>query len=213
MYLPMLRTAEQVVSYFKEQDPETVVTVSLINYLIKTNKIIGRKIGSKVLVNFDECVYFFMLDIISAEPQTKSPRHMVTTGDIYRLFMANDEDTRVRKSLIKTVIATGKVFSVWLPQGHWLVDLDEFVRFFTGGKVFIPPNDTQEIIRPYGSREQRSRLPRLRHYEQCYHLLRRDYPQLNITWQQLHSLAHGGEVFCMWYNNRWIVDYRFFQKC
>ncbi len=193
MYLPRLRTMTEIVAYFKDYDSNSVITETLIKDLIKKNKIHSKFVGSKYLVNLDECLAFFCNYPKIKINCNKNPRHMQSTGEIYRLFLKYDNATRIRKSVVRSLISsTTTVHTVWLNKGQWLIDLDEFVSCFTGGYEC----------------QLHTYIPRIRHYEMCYHQLKIDCPDISVTWNELHDFVHSGKVFCYWYNNRWLVDYK-----
>ncbi len=211
MYIPKLRTMNQVVEHFKASDSETALTVTLLKALSKCGTITAVRIGTKVLVNLDECISVFMKNghavdsnandyesaNISQVTQKDSQLHlhagkriMRSTGEICRLFCSTDSASRVRKSLIKSAIASCDIFAVWLPQGFWQVDLNEFVCLFTRGKTFV----------------QGATVPRIRHYEDSYHILKHEQPQLELTWSKLSHLLQNKTVTTFYHGNRWLVN-------
>ncbi|ACL76194.1 helix-turn-helix domain-containing protein [Ruminiclostridium cellulolyticum] len=48
-----MRTVEQTVAYFKENDPQTAVNPTMLRSLLKQGKIKFVKIGAKYLINVD----------------------------------------------------------------------------------------------------------------------------------------------------------------
>ncbi|MFI3165566.1 MAG: hypothetical protein R3Y45_04730 [Bacillota bacterium] len=194
MYLPRIRTITEVVDFFKSQDAETAVTKNLLAKLVKDGEICSVRIGSKLLVNLDECISFFKCnaDIQSTTSQLHAvtKRSMHTTGEIARLFLAHDQNTRVRRSMVKSAIATKQINGIWLYQGYWLIDIQDFINILTNGKTFATTNE----------------VPRIRNYEKSYHTLQSEYPNSAPTWNQLHTLTKNKTVTTYYHGNRWIVN-------
>lgn len=121
----------------------------------------------------------------------KAPYRMQFANYICKEFTAYDADTRLRKACIRSVVSKKAIHSFTLPDSKRLIDIDSFIEFFSSGNI----QDTVNII------------PRLRYYENCYHLLHSEYPEISVTWQQLHDIVHSGEIFVLKHGQRFIVNY------
>lgn len=51
-----MRTVQQVVTYFKEQDPNTTVNEYLLRTMIKTGRLAVVRAGNKSLINLDKLI-------------------------------------------------------------------------------------------------------------------------------------------------------------
>ena len=96
MYIPRLRRINDVVAEIKEQDPETNITYRVIKELIAAKEITSMKYGNAWLINFSEGVKRKFRSP-KIEPFSGKMERLATSGEIYRLFLAEDEKTIVRK--------------------------------------------------------------------------------------------------------------------
>lgn len=67
--VPRMRTIDQCVAYFKEQDPETIMTRYRIRTLIKEGTIPHVMCGQKYVVNLDKLIEY--LSGPASEPEKK----------------------------------------------------------------------------------------------------------------------------------------------
>lgn len=67
--VPRMRTIEQCAAYFKEQDPETIMTRYRIRTLIKEGTIPHVMCGQKYVVNLDKLIEY--LSGPAQEPEKK----------------------------------------------------------------------------------------------------------------------------------------------
>lgn len=67
--VPRMRTIEQCAAYFKEQDPETIMTRYRIRTLIKEGTIPHVMYGQKYVVNLDKLIEY--LSGPAQEPEKK----------------------------------------------------------------------------------------------------------------------------------------------
>ena len=61
MYMPRFRKLQQVYRYFKEQDPNTVISENLLEKLIAEGKLTQIKLHNAWLINLDEVYKIFCL--------------------------------------------------------------------------------------------------------------------------------------------------------
>lgn len=193
MYIPKLRNAAFVAEYFKINDSETAITKHLLQTLADKKKLTCRYVGQARLFNLDECLQYFSGEMKFTKPKKirGSQRKTRGTFEILNMFKEYDSGTFLSKRIIRSVAANEKkVFSFFLPTNKWMIDLEQFITFFSGNT-----NQTANVI------------PRIRTYEESYHLIHRDYPQLSVTWNEIHSIVHSGNIFVFKHGNRWIVNF------
>lgn len=193
MYIPKLRNAATVAEYYMKHDSETAVTTYLIKTLADKKKLTCRYVGQARLFNLDECLQYFSEEMKSTKAKKIKGFQRKTRGtfEILNMFKENDSDTFLSKRIIRSVAAIEKkVFSFFLPTNKWMIDIDQFIKFFSG-----KTNQSATFI------------PRIRTYEESYHLIHRDYPKCKITWVELHAIVHSGDIFVIKHGNRWIMNY------
>jgi hypothetical protein len=193
MYIPKIRNAAAIAEYYKKHDSETAVTMYLIKTLADKKKLTCRYIGQARLFNLDECLQYFSVEkkFTKAKKIKGSQRKTRGTFEILNIFKEYDSDTFLSKRIIRGVAANEKkVFSFFLPTNKWMIDLDQFITFFSGK-----------------TNQSATDIPRIRTYEESYHIIHRDYPQSSVTWNELHSIVHSGEIFIIKHGNRWILNY------
>ena len=102
MYIPKLRSPEQVVNYIKAVDVNSDVTVHLIKTLAKGKKIMCRFIGKKKIFNLDECLQYFTGNVKydKIRKVRGSVRKMRGTFEILNMFKESDSDTILCKMII-----------------------------------------------------------------------------------------------------------------
>lgn len=193
MYIPKLRNATSVVEHIKKYDKETAVTAHLLRTLAEKKKLTCRHVGKARLFNLDECLQYFTGEIVftKVKKDKRAQRKMRGTFEILNLFKDNDNDTFLTKLIVRRIAANEKkVFAFFIDYRKWLIDLDAFVIYFSG-----KTNQTATVA------------PRIRTYEESYHLIHRDYPYCKITWVELHTIVHSGDIFIIKHGNRWILNY------
>lgn len=70
--LPRMRTVQQTVVYFKEQDPETVINEYFLRTMIRTGRLSVIKAGTKSLINLDKLVEYLNDCVIKEEENQQS---------------------------------------------------------------------------------------------------------------------------------------------
>ena len=135
MYIPKLRNAISVTEYFKKYDSETAVTKHLLRTLADKKKLTCRYIGQARLFNLDECLQYFSGEMKSTKVKKIKGYQRKTRGtfEVLNMFKEYDSDTFLSKRIIRSVAANEKkVFSFFLPTNKWMIDLDQFIAFFSG---------------------------------------------------------------------------------
>ena len=59
-----MRTIDQCVAYFKENDPGSSISYYCLSQLVKKNKISYTKAGNKSLINLDKLIEFLNRDAV-----------------------------------------------------------------------------------------------------------------------------------------------------
>lgn len=192
MYIPRLRNAEQVAEYFKQADRDTAVTVHLLKTLAKKRKIMCRFIGKKRLFNLDECVQYFTGNVKYEKTRKVRgvTRKMRGTFEILDLFKEYDPNSILCKLIVRRIAAYQKKVFARMHSQKWMIDIEQFISFLSGK-----------------TNQAENKVPRIRYYEKSYHLIRQFYPQYRITWNQLHSLVHSGEIFLQTHGKRWLLNF------
>lgn len=192
MYIPKLRNPEQIVEYFKQSDNDTAVTVHLIKTLAKRKKVMCRFIGKKRLLNLDECLQYFTGNVRYEKVKKirGTPRKMRGTFEILDMFKEYDPNTILCKLIVRRIADNEKKVFARLHSGKWMIDIDQFITFLSGK-----------------TNQEETNVPRIRYYEKSYHLIRQLYPQYRITWNQLYSLVHSGDIFVFAHGKRWLLNF------
>ncbi len=192
MYIPKLRNAVSVTEYFKKYDSETAVTKHLLQTLAHKKKLTCRYVGKARLFNLDECLQYLNgeMKFNKAKKILRSQRKSRGTFEILNMFKAYDSDTFLSKRIIRYVAAEEKKVFSFLSAGKWMIDSDALLAYFSG-KTNHPE----------------TAIPRIRTYEESYHLIHRDYPECKITWNELHAIVHSGDILIIKHGNRWILNY------
>lgn len=75
-----IRTLKGAVQYFKEQDSETVITLSMLRRAVNEGRIPHARSGNKILVSIDAVERYFsgqQLEEEQPEPEKKAPGRVV----------------------------------------------------------------------------------------------------------------------------------------
>ncbi len=191
MYLPRLRTTEQVVEYLRTYDPDSAITTTLIAKLIDNGTLHAARIGRRIIINLDECIdIFYSNSSRSTTATTTAPRCMRTTGEIYRMFASWDSDTLVCKNIVRTAIRSNGINAVWLPKGFWVADVGQFVALFTNGYTYDPNRA----------------VPRLGALQRCKQILYYLYPNEYQLEQAILQATQSKTVATIYNGNRWLIN-------
>lgn len=66
--LARMRTVQQIVAYFKNNDPDTVINENAIRRMIKNGDIPVFYAGRKALINLDQIIGYFNSELEDLEP-------------------------------------------------------------------------------------------------------------------------------------------------
>lgn len=191
MYIPKLRNPEKIVDYFKHYDNDTAVTIHLFKTLAKRKKVICRFIGKKRLFNLDECLQYFTGTVrYEKTKRNKGLRKMRGTFEILGMFKEYDPDTILCKLTVRKIASDEKKVFARFHNRTWMIDLEQFIAFFSGK-----------------TNQAETKVPRIRYYEKSYHLIRQLYPQYTVTWNQLYSIVHSGDIFVLAHGKRWLLNF------
>ncbi len=206
MYIPKLRTTEEVADIFKKRDIHTAITRTMIENLIVKKCLHSVRVGRNRLVNLDEV--FYVLNCSQVElniyaDNLKKAKHankknpnkkMMSILEILKLFKDADSDTHINRTMLRYIARNKMVDFVKLSFG-FIIDFNKLVKFFSP----VVNCNTPKI------------MPKFRHYECCYHRINK-YAGTSITWDKLHDIVHSGEVFCFYNGNRHVVNYDVVRK-
>lgn len=189
MYLPRLRTKEQIIKIMKAFDSKTDATVHLLESLYLNGKIAAPMIGNKRFFNMDEFFAYFTKEPPSEPSDESTKRKMATTGRIVEVFRNNDKDSILRKSSVRTMLEPYHIHYVRIGPKR-IIDTTEIL------KLFNPNNVSHEY-----------EIPILRYKEKSYAILKRKYPKAYITWDMIHNAPNTGNVSAMKFGKRWLMNF------
>ena len=195
MYIPRLRRINDVVAEIKEQDPESNITYRVIKELIAAKEITSMKYGNAWLINLDELYAYFSEGVKrkfrspKIEPFSGKMERLATSGEIYRLFLAEDEKTIIRKPNLR-YFARDNGVEHYVYEKAWLINFEQFM------KKLNPKNMTEHYS-----------LPRMRHRNASVRLWNREHPRCQIDKHVVEACVTDERV-CFYKRDRtWVVNY------
>lgn len=173
MYLPRLRRISDVITEMHANDPDTVITRHFIEMLIHTKQITTLKYGDAWLINLDE-LYIFLSAVKPDESDLSNDfrlteRIMMTTREIYRIFLKNDPDTIIRKPNLRRFVKENEI-PFGILNEKWIINFDEFTR----------------TVNPKGFQHHISQ-PRLRAHDDTVFDFKRLHPQVHVSLSIIQS--------------------------
>ena len=168
MYLPRLRKISDAIREIRRFDGECALSAFFIHQLIRKGKISSLLYGDALLVNLDELFAFFRTSKSDGEyiPAQALPegRSMLTSGEIFRLFRADDPGTVIRKpNLRRFVLQQDLPYTVL--NGKWLIDFPSLLS----------------ALNPSSFHSRFDKPPKLRLHDDAVFDFKRLHPHLHVT--------------------------------
>lgn len=192
MYVPRLRRIETVLKEIKQTDPKTVIYRWFIIQLIRSEEITQLKYGDAWLINTDELYGYLSGNIpqdLNYTPVIK--RDLMTSGEIWRTFLARDPETKLRRLNIRLFVKEQGIWYFVSATRKWYIDFNAFM----------------EKINPRHINE-RVEIPRLRWHDDSVRNFKKTHPELTgatITFAE--QAFHSDKVFKTLNGHRWIINY------
>ena len=198
MYIPKLRRIAEALKEIKKQDPDTVLTRHFIEELIHKNEITALKYGDAWLINLDELYYYMTAqkdDYIPQENTYPLPRQMVSSGELFRLFVENDTGTIVRRPNLRRFVKSNGIHYFVNELGYWVIDGKDFLQK-------VNPKNISFTVK----------MPRMRWHDDSVRNFQRRHPNIRITLKMLEEILRTDEVFSTLNGRRWILNYDELEK-
>ena len=191
MYLPRLRRIDTILKAAKQADPDTVITRHFITTLLREGKITPLKYGDAWVVNIDE-LYGYLCGMKFVEKPYVPPakRTIKKSGEIWREFLAEDSDTKVRKLNLRLFVHEQGIWYFTSSVGHWLIDYDELLY----------------RLNPRGV-DCKVDMPRLRWHDDTVRGFKKQHPDLPVTMTMAEKAFQSDNVFKVKNGHRWIINY------
>ena len=191
MYLPRLRRIDTVVKAMKQADHDTVVSRYFITTLLREGKITSLKYGDAWVVNLDE-LYGYLCGMKFEEKSYTSPakRTIKKSGEIWREFLAEDPDTKVRRLNLRLFVKEQDIWYFTSSVGHWLIDADELMYKLNPRGVDCKVN-----------------MPRLRWHDDTVRGFKKQHPDLPVSMTMAEKAFRSDNVFKIKNGGRWILNY------
>lgn len=192
MYVPRLRRIDTVLKEIKAADPNSVISRWFIIQLIRSEEITRLKYGDAWLINTDE-LYGYLSGGIPQDFDYKPviKRDLMTSGEIYRIFLYSDPDTKIRKLNLRLFVKEQGISYFISASRKWIIDFNEFM----------------EKVNPAHINE-RIELPRLRRHDDSVRNFKRNHPDLKGASISVAEQAfHSDRVFKTLNGHRRIINY------
>ena len=191
MYLPRLRRIDTVIKIKKQADRDTVVSRFFLTKLLKEGKITPLKYGDSWVINIDELYGFMSGKIFQEKPYTSSPkRNLQKSGEIWRMFQAEDPETKVRKLNLRLFVKEQGIWYFTSSVGHWVIDADELMHKLNPRGVDCAFN-----------------MPRLRLHDETVRRFRWLHQDIPVTINIVEKAFQSDNVFKIQNGHRWIINY------
>lgn len=191
MYVPRLRRIETVLKEIKQTDPKSVISRWFIIQLIRSEEITPLKYGDAWLINTDE-LYGYLSGAVPQDLnyQPLLKRDLMTSGEIYRMFLTRDAETKIRKLNIRLFVKEQGIWHFVSPSRKWHIDFNAFM----------------EKVNPRNINE-RVKIPRLRWHDDSVRNFKRTHPELPVTITIAEQAFKSDKVFKTLNGHRWIINY------
>ncbi len=190
MYVPRLRRIDAVLKEMKAADPQTVISRWFILQLIRSEEITPLKYGDAWLINTDE-LYGYLSGVVLQDfdytPAIK--RDLMTSGEIYRTFLARDPETKFRKLNIRLFVKEQNIWHFISPSRKWYIDFNAFMDK-------VNPRHINERVE----------IPRLRWHDNSVRNFNKTHPELPVTIAITEQAFKSDRVFKMLNGHRWIAS-------
>ncbi len=191
MYLPRLRRIDTVIKTMRQADRDTVVSRFFLTKLLKEGKITQLKYGDSWVINIDE-LYGFMSGMkFEDEPYTPPPkRNLQKSGEIWRMFQAEDPETKVRKLNLRLFVKEQGIWYFTSSVGHWVIDVDALMYKLNPRGIDCAFN-----------------MPRLRWHDETVRRFRWLHQDIPVTINIVEKAFQSDNVFKIQNGLRWIINY------
>lgn len=191
MYVPRLRRIESVLKEIKAADPKSVISRWFIIQLIRAQEITPLKYGDAWLINTDE-LYGYLSGSVPQDFNYKPiiKRDLMTSGEIYRIFLRRDADTKIRKLNIRLFVKEHGIWYFVSASRKWYIDFNAFMEN-------INPRHINEKVE----------MPRLRWHDDSVRNFKRTHPELSVTMTIAEQAFKSDNVFKTLNGHRWIINY------
>lgn len=192
MYVPRLRRIDTVLKEIKQADPQTVITRHFIVQLIRSEEITPLKYGDAWLINTDE-LYGYLSGSVPQDLNYKPliKRDLMTSGEIYRMFLYRDRDTKIRKLNLRLFVKEQSIWYFVSPTRKWLIDFNAFMEK-------VNPRHINEKVE----------MPRLRWHDDSVRNFKSNHPDLTGASMTVAEQAFKSDsVFKTLNGHRWIINY------
>ena len=191
MYLPRLRRIDTILKAAKQADPDTVITRHFITTLLREGKITPLKYGDAWVVNIDELYGYLCGMQFNEKPYVQPTKRTIKkSGEIWREFLAEDSDTKVRKLNLRLFVHEQGIWYFTSSVGHWLIDYDELMY----------------RLNPRGV-DCKVDMPRLRWHDDTVRGFKKQHPDLPVTMTMAEKAFQSDNVFKVKNGHRWIINY------
>lgn len=189
--MPRLRRIDTVLKAMKQADPDTVITRHFITTLLREGKITPLKYGDAWVVNIDE-LYGYLCGMQFNEKSYVQPtkRTIKKSGEIWREFLAEDPDTKVRKLNLRLFVQEQGIWCFTSSVGHWLIDSDELMY----------------KLNPRGV-DCKVAMPRLRWHDDTVRGFKKQHPDLPVNMTMAEKAFQSDNMFKIKNGGRWILNY------
>ncbi len=175
----------------KQADRNTVVSRFFLTKLLREGKITPLKYGDSWVINIDE-LYGFMSGIkFENKPYIPSvKRNMQKSGEIWRMFQAEDPETKVRKLNLRLFVKEQGIWYFTSSAGHWVIDADELMY----------------KLNPRGV-DCAFDMPRMRWHDETVRRFRYLHQDIPVTISIVENAFQSDNVFKVKNGHRWIINY------
>ena len=158
---------------------------------MREGKITPLKYGDAWVVNIDE-LYGYLCGMKFVEKPYVPPakRTIKKSGEIWREFLAEDPDTKVRRLNLRLFVQEQGIWYFTSSVGHWLIDSDELMH----------------RLNPRGV-DCKVAMPRLRWHDDTVRGFKKQHPDLPVTMTMAEKAFQSDNVFKVKNGHRWIINY------
>ena len=192
MYVPRLRRIDTIIKEIKTADPKSVISRWFLLQLIRSEEITPLKYGDAWVINTDE-LYGYLSGGIPIDFNYKPiiKRNLMTSGEIYRTFLARDSQTIIRKLNIRLFVKEQNIWYFVSSARRWIIDFNAFM----------------EKLNPRHINE-RVEMPRLRWHDDSVRNFKKTHPNLEgATITVAEQAFKSNRVFKTLNGHRWIINY------
>ena len=196
MYVPILRKLNDAIRQIKTADPDSVISRYFIECLIDKKVLRPVMYGDAWMINLDE-LFFYLQGVAPPHLTVKQQQlvfadteRIVSSGDIWRAFRNQDQDTPIRKLNIRYFIAKNNLPYFISPNTKWQIDYPAFLQ----------------KLNPRNICEHAS-LPRIRNHDYIVDNFAKTHPQLRVTRDMVEFAILSDKVFKTNHGRRWLINY------